>query len=340
MNGHETVSGQTETPAGEEPDGRLWGYRFSEEGVAEIVQGPYLQEALEKREKWLWLNFDLADERAYFAISSLPHLPRAALAMLFSPGERQHIDSFGNVVVGVVADYERVEPIDPKRIVKWQFIMAPHLFVTVRRVPGYTLHQVHLDIQSGRHFPDVLQLFAAILNEFASATLGMMHELSNRLDEMEVQFLDRKEVSAPEILGSIRRRLVRLRRLVQPQRGLLSHLLTDRHDWYDEDTVLDCQRVADRLDDLAEELDALRERAHSLQDEFNGREAEKTNRRLTILSVVSALLLPATLISGIFGMNLSSLPFQYAPDGFIVICGLMAVSVGGMLVILRRFGLI
>ena len=51
-------------------DGVAWSYRFSKTGVAEPLQGPVLREALEKQETWLWLNFDLADDRAGAAIAA------------------------------------------------------------------------------------------------------------------------------------------------------------------------------------------------------------------------------------------------------------------------------
>src|ERR1700691_6736276 len=90
-------------------DGLAWVYRFSKTGVAEPLQGPALREALEKQEVWLWLNFDLADERASATIAAVPHLPPGALAMLRSADDRQQIDGFGQAIAGVVADYERCD---------------------------------------------------------------------------------------------------------------------------------------------------------------------------------------------------------------------------------------
>jgi zinc transporter len=321
-------------------DGLLWAYRFSELGTAEILQGRYLREALENQENWLWLHFDLGDERTYRSISSLPHLPRSAMAKLLTTEDRQHIDSFGQVIGGVITDYENVDPLDAKRIVRWQFVLTPHLFVSARRLPAYTLNQVHLDLQSGRCYPDVLSLFTAIIHEFASATSVMLHELTGKLDEMEEQFLDQKMVSAPEVLGMVRRRLVRLHRQAVPLRAVLIHMLTERPDWFPDEAATDCQRVAERMDSLADDLESLRERGHTLHDEFNTREAEKTNKRLTVLSIVSALLLPPTLITGVFGMNVAGLPFRETPLGFVGTCALMAASVVGMLVILRRIKLL
>jgi hypothetical protein len=98
------------------------------------------------------LHFDLDCEWTRATIASLPGLPPAAIAMLLSDDERQHIEVFGQVVCGVVADYERADRLDVRRIVRWQFAMAPHLFVSARRRASHTLHQVHLDLQAGRPY--------------------------------------------------------------------------------------------------------------------------------------------------------------------------------------------
>jgi zinc transporter len=339
MNAVESSPPVAQTPASDEIEGLAWGYRFTEAGDAQLLQGAALREALEKQESWLWLNFDLDDERASVAIASLPHLPPDAVAMLLTKDDRQHIESFGQIIGGVVADYERGDSLDVRRIVRWQFVMAPHLFVSARRRPGHTLHQLRLDLQSGRRFPDVLRLFDAIIHEFTSATSLLLHDLTNKLDAMEEQLLDQKEVGY-DTLGLVRRRLVRLHRQAAPLRAVLIHMLTERPAWFTDQAAADCQRVAARMDSLAGDLESLQERARALQDELKARDGEKTNKRLTVLSIVSALLLPPTLITGIFGMNVDGLPFRETPEGFLVTCGLMVVSAAGMMVVLRRIRLL
>ena len=141
-------------------------------------------------------------------------------------------------------------------------------------------------------------------------------------------------------MGQARRRLVRARRQIVPLRGVLIHMLSERPYWFDEDAVVECQRVAARMDGLVDDLESLQERAHALQDELKAREAEKTNKRLTVLAIVSALMLPPTFITGVFGMNVTGLPFQENAYGFWVACGLMAASAAGMLAVLRRIRLI
>ena len=236
-------------------DGLAWGYRFSKTGVAEPLQGPALREALEKQEVWLWLNFDLADERASATIAALPHLPPGALAMLRSADDRQQIDGFGQAIAGVAADYERCDPPDEKRVVRWNFAMTPYVFVSARRRPGHALNQVRSDLQSGRRLPDVLGLFHALIHELASAISLVLNELGAKLNEMEERLLDQKEVGS-DVLGQARRRLVRVRRQALPLRAVLIHMVNEHPYWFDDDAVADCQRVAARMDGLVDDMES------------------------------------------------------------------------------------
>lgn len=66
---------------------------------------------------------------------------------------------------------------------------------------------------------------------------------------------------------------------------------------------------------FAHESASLYERAQLLQDEIAARMAEITNKRLFTLSVLTALLLPSTLVTGFFGMTTKDLPLQTADGG-------------------------
>ena len=323
----------------ERANGLAWGYRFNQTGGAQpMAQGESLA-ALARQDAWLWLNFDLRDANAGATIAALPHLPPGALAMLRSTDDRQQIDGFGQVIAGVVGDYERSDSHAEKHVARWNFVMTPNAFVSASRHPSVALNQLHSDLQSGRRMPNVLSLFHAIVHELASALSLVLSQIGAQLNEMEERLLDQKDVGS-DVLGQLRRRLVRVRRQAVPLRGVLIHMLSERPYWFDDAAVIECQRVTARMDSLVDDLDSLQERAHAMQDELKAREAEKTTKRLTVLAMVSALLLPPTFITGVFGMNVTGLPFQSTAYGFWIACALMAVSIVGMLAVVRRIRLI
>jgi zinc transporter len=77
-------------------------------------------------------------------------------------------------------------------------------------------------------------------------------------------------------------------------------------------------------------------RARLLQEEIAGRLGEATNRNLFVLSIVTTTLLPITLITGIFGMNVGGLPFVASGSGFWWVLAIMGLAVAVTLIVLRR----
>jgi zinc transporter len=97
-------------------------------------------------------------------------------------------------------------------------------------------------------------------------------------------------------------------------------------------------RLAQRLDALDHEIMETRDRARLLQEEITALAAEETNRHLYVLSVLTTLVLPPTLVTGVFGMNIKGLPFTETEDGFLWAAALMAASALAVYMLLRRIG--
>ena len=72
-----------------------------------------------------------------------------------------------------------------------------------------------------------------------------------------------------------------------------------------------------------------------IKDEIAAKVAAETNRHLFVLTILTAFLLPPTLVSGIFGMNVSDLPFTKDPGGFTWALGLIIFSILLVYVIMR-----
>ena len=321
-------------------EGLVWGYRFHDDGQAEPLDPAAAMRALDAQEGWIWLHFDLVDNRVRSALAGRKGLPAEALDLLLGTEERQQLRAVDDVVAGVAADFEHEGDLDPRQMVTWRFCMAPHAFISARRRPLATVARVHDAVRAGRRFPDVLRLFDAIIHAHASAMGEVSRSLAQRLDAIEDALLDARESGDYGELGSVRRSAVRLHRQALPLRAMLHHLIEERPSWFNDAAAEDCTRVAHRVDSLTADLVALQERARALQDEMASRQTEEINRRLMLLSIISALLLPPTLISGLFGMNVDGLPFKDNPHAFHLAVLVMVVSSGALLVLLRRLKMI
>jgi zinc transporter len=87
--------------------------------------------------------------------------------------------------------------------------------------------------------------------------------------------------------------------------------------------------LAQKLDALDHEVGSLHERARLLLDEAEAKMTALTNRRLFTLSILTACLLPPTLVTGFFGMNTKDMPFQNS-DGGTWMAMLIAICAGAV----------
>ena len=94
----------------------------------------------------------------------------------------------------------------------------------------------------------------------------------------------------------------------------------------------------DRMETLVDELQAIEQREAGLEAEVAARLSEETNRNLFILSVVTVIFLPMTLITGIFGMNVAGLPGLEDPSAFWWVMLAMAVVPAVFLLAIRWRG--
>jgi zinc transporter len=99
-------------------------------------------------------------------------------------------------------------------------------------------------------------------------------------------------------------------------------------------------KLAQRLDGLDHTIVEMRERSRLLQEELHLKIEEQGNNNIRVLSVLTALLMPPTLITGIFGMNTKGLPFTELETAFLWASLLMIVSSVVAYFIMKRIGII
>jgi magnesium transporter/zinc transporter len=166
----------------------------------------------------------------------------------------------------------------------------------------------------------------------------MAKELAATLEKYEDRIVD-DEVSDKDVrLGPVRRTTLKLHRQLTALRMHFSAFVDSEDRPVPDDVFAMVERVSLRLDGAGRDVEALQERARILQEEMSAKLANETNRQLTALSVMTALFLPATLVTGLFGMNTHGLPFDDQSSGFWLALGVGALGSGLAYLILRRIG--
>lgn len=99
-----------------------------------------------------------------------------------------------------------------------------------------------------------------------------------------------------------------------------------------QETLMALIRYIDRS------FDRLDTRARELEAELQVYYQQRTEDRLRVLTVISAVFMPLTLITGIYGMNFEAMPELTVPHAYFICLGVMAAITTTMLVYFYRWG--
>lgn len=182
---------------------------------------------------------------------------------------------------------------------------------------------------------DLVGKLALRLADRAEPTVAALNE---RLDTLEEEATSDWGAAHGD-LNAIRRAATILRRFMFPQRDALSTLEIEDLPWFTKSRRARLREAVDRVTRLAEELDAIRDRAQVVHDAFMAERADRMNRQMLILSVAAAIFLPLGLVSGLLGMNVGGVPGQDSPYGFLATCALLVAIAAAQLWYFRKTGL-
>lgn len=163
----------------------------------------------------------------------------------------------------------------------------------------------------------------------------LIDQLEDQLDSLE-ELAMRADPRALNEVYVLRRDVIVLRRVLAPQRQIYDELATLGHPLIDEASRDEFERVADYQTQILESLEAARALLGSVLETHRGAVADQTNEIVRILTVFSAILLPLSLIAGIFGMNFIEIPLAEDPLGFWITVGAMALLAGALWIYFGR----
>lgn len=137
----------------------------------------------------------------------------------------------------------------------------------------------------------------------------VLDQLAARADELEDRVLDEhQQVDLAEIFG-FKRLLVRLRKILSPQRDVLALLAKRGEGWIGDHTALYFRDVYDHVLRITESVEATRDLVGNALDAYLWSASQRTNEIMKRLTLLSAIFLPLTFITGFFGQNFDYFPF-------------------------------
>ncbi|MDX8523198.1 CorA family divalent cation transporter [Mesorhizobium sp. MSK_1335] len=317
--------------------GLIWAYRGNADAPAQPIAPKDIEAAIAAQDGWVWLHVDLIDQRAHSWISQACALPQSAHAILEGHEDSMALAHEKGVVHGIAADLHGEIGRRSTTIGRLHFAVTDRLLVTGRRHSLAAVEEVNKALSEGFQPATAFELFGAIVLGFCKSATGRLALATKQLDEVEDHLVTERLADERRRIKDVRRLGVSLHRPISAQAALFQE--ENRAGWELSAGAHDILgKLSARLKRLDREVVMVNDRARLLQEEVAAELADESNRSLKALAVMSALLLPGTLIVGIFGMNTEGLPLTHTHGGFLLAMLLAGGATGLFYWLLLRAG--
>lgn len=317
-----------ESRYGSDTNGLVWGYVFvpgqpgkevDSVGAAEWLSGNKPPEA------FLWLHFSLANTGGERWMRQHLALPETFHEALREEAGSTRLEQDGSALVSVIHDVHFDFTFDPADVSSVTLCVQPDLLLSARLRPLRSVDRLRAAVKTQQNFRSPADLLAHLLRDQAEVLSDIVRKSTTRVNRIEDKFLENRVSGSRRELGSLRRVLVRLQRLLAPEPAALFRLLSRPPAWIREEDLQDLREAAEEFSTAVADSAALVERIRLIQEELADHVNEQSNRTLFVLTVVTVLALPVNVATGLFGMNVGGIPFADFGGGFILIAGALVL---------------
>jgi zinc transporter len=316
------------------PDGLLHALLLDRNGGARSVEAADIG-------KWrpedglLWLHFDVAERAPVKWMRTALGLDPTVVKALNADETRPRSLNIGEGLLAVLRGVNMNPGEDPEDMVSIRLWIERDRIVSTRRRKLLSVQDLKQQLEQGTGPTTSGEFLSALIGRLADRIGSFFDTMEDQLAAIEASEAGDSVQVRRRSLAVLRRQVASVRRFVAPQRDALDRLYRNPGNLLSESEVGRLREEADRVTRYLEDLDLARERAIVLQEELMNELAQLQNTRMYVLSVVAAIFLPLTFVTGLLGMNVGGLPGVDSPLGFMIALIVMVSTSAAMIIYFR-----
>jgi magnesium transporter len=294
--------------------------------------------AIPAKGDFLWVDLETPHPEEAEILSRVFGFHPLAIEDCWHEPQHPKVDDYGNylfvVVHGVRYDAERDEfPTHELNI-----FLGPNFLVTFHTFHSRSIESVQTNL---RRNPQIMSrgtdfLLHQILDRVIDNYFPKLDIIEDKIDALENDLVTSPR---PELLPRIfdlRHTIAHLRRVATQEREVLIQISQGEFPFVSEKAQIYFKDIYDHLFRIVEVADNLREALNVMVQVYVSMVSNQLNHTMRVLTVIATMMLPLTVITGIYGMNFDVMPELRWRYGYYGVLLAMAAVAGGMLLYFRR----
>lgn len=294
---------------------------------------------LEKNPEQLWIDLLAPTAEELTFLHDRFQLHPLALEECDHAGVRPKIEQFDDHLYLVLHGINHNEGGDSLDAVEFKVFLRSGLLITVHDKPSRSIRRIQERLQKE---PQLLprQGVDTVLHHIMDAVVDhyfpILDALEEELERIEQAVFREQSSELLETMLGLQRRFLILHRTIQPQLDILAALSSGRYPEIDSADLAYFRDVYDHLHRIADRLQIAREMLNSAMQCYLSNASNRMNAVMKSLAVLTTILLPASFITSLLGMNLDHLPGRNDPSTFWLVAVVSSLASAGLIIGLKR----
>ncbi len=272
----------------------------------------------------LWVDIDSTVRSQHALLEKVFNFHPLAVEDTLNPNSRVKLEEYDGylfiIIRGIAFAHRTDDPYDLETKDLYCFLGA-HYLVTVH---AGELPSVERVADTLRRSPELLtrgveRALHAILDDTIDSFFPILNQIDEFIDGLEERVFVKFDEAALRDLFLVKRLVLSLRRYLQPSREVLNVLTNRPSILLTPDVQIYFRDIYDHVLRINDSLDTYRELLSSTMDSYLTQVSNRLGATTKALSVVATMSIPFVVVSGMWGMNVSRIPFADSPYGFFVL---------------------
>src|SRR5919197_1997511 len=261
---------------------------------------------------------------------------------VFSRNQRPKVDEYDDYLF-IVLHFPRYDKTVARlNAAELDLFVGPDCLITIQNEPLQAVEYLFERVRNSEELrEDVFSkgpgyLLYRIVDDSVDASFPMLRKMGNKLERIEEDIFEGEQSS--EIvrdISNVKQEIINFRKIVRPQRSAFRDLERTKANYIAPDLDIYFEDINDASERVWDMLENYKEVVEGLESTNESAIAHRTNETFRVLTAVSVIVLPLTLVASIWGMNVG-VPGEQSRAAFWTIIALMVILLGAMVAYFRR----
>ena len=310
------------------------GFLLDKKGSATELKYEELN-SVDTTDKILWVHFDYSTQEAKDWIRNQCNNSIVADALL-ADETRPRTTLLGDSLLLALRGVNLDPHSRPENMISIRLFISSNMIISTSRRTLLSVTEIIEELRKGTGVKSTSEFLVELTYRMIDRMDDVIDQLQDRTDYLEENIIDMKNQEFRAEILNVRRETIVLKRYLAPQKEALIKLSNEKISWIDEYKKVEIRETNDQLIRHIEELDTIRDKVILIQEELANSLSEEMNKKMYMLSIISAIFLPLTFLTGLLGINVGGIPGASNDKAFYIFTIILLLVIFSQYIIFKK----